>query len=75
MTKNYHVNALPEGYDLHWYAIVRVIGRGGFGITYLARDNNLHLDVAIKEYLPEDFASRIDDKTVVPKAEQERLYK
>ena len=75
MTKHRPVNALPKGYSLIWYEIVKVIGKGGFGITYLARDKNLNLDVAIKEYLPEDFASRIDENTVQPKSEQqESLY-
>jgi serine/threonine protein kinase len=66
---------LPEGYLLHWYEIVSVIGRGGFGITYLARDKNLDMLVAIKEYLPEDFANRINDSTVQPKTgQQAELY-
>jgi len=68
-------NTLPKGYLLHWYEIVDVIGRGGFGITYLARDKNLDLLVAIKEYLPEDFASRKDHSTVQPKTgDQSDLY-
>ncbi|HEX5635682.1 MAG TPA: serine/threonine-protein kinase, partial [Gammaproteobacteria bacterium] len=63
------------GYLLHWYEIISVIGRGGFGITYLARDKNLDMLVAIKEYLPEDFANRIDDSTVQPKTgQQAELY-
>lgn len=68
-------NTLPVGYSLHWYEIVDVIGRGGFGITYLARDKNLDLLVAIKEYLPTDFANRHDDSTVQPRTgEQRDLY-
>jgi serine/threonine protein kinase len=59
-------NALPPGFRLHWYRIRRVLGVGGFGITYLASDENLHVDVAIKEYLPGDLSSRDSDASVVP---------
>ena len=40
------------------YRIGQVLGHGGFGITYLAWDENLQLRLAIKEYLPRDSASR-----------------
>jgi serine/threonine protein kinase len=43
------------------YRIGRVLGHGGFGITYLAWDENLQLRLAIKEYLPRDSASRAPD--------------
>ena len=67
--------SLHEGYLLHWYEIKRVLGRGGFGITYLAHDNNLDRYVAIKEFMPEDFATRESDSTVHPKTgEQRTLY-
>ena len=61
-----HRNALPEGHRIHWYVIRRLLGQGGFGITYLAEDTNLGRLVAIKEYLPEDMAFREDDSSVHP---------
>ena len=54
-------DALPEGFKLLWYEIHSVLGRGGFGITYLAKDKNLACDVAIKEYFPLQFAQRKDE--------------
>ncbi|HEY5700515.1 MAG TPA: serine/threonine-protein kinase, partial [Gammaproteobacteria bacterium] len=61
-----HRFALPAGYMLHWYEIDSVLGQGGFGITYLARDTNLNHWVAIKEFLPSDLASRTHDSSVEP---------
>ncbi len=66
MTQPIHRHALEPGSRLHWYRIERVLGSGGFGITYLARDLNLDLEVAIKEFLPE-FAIREKDFSVQPK--------
>ena len=44
--------ALPPGTHLHEFIIERVLGSGGFGITYLARDTSLGRQVVIKEFLP-----------------------
>lgn len=58
--------ALPPGSLLNGqYIIGRVLGQGGFGITYLALDERLRLKVAIKEYLPEGMAVRMPDSTRV----------
>jgi len=51
-------NALPLGARLHEYVLEQVLGAGGFGITYLARDTHLDKPVAIKEYLPAELAMR-----------------
>ena len=59
-------NALPDGYKLHWYEIHAILGRGGFGITYLALDTNLNHEVAIKEFLPTDLAMRASDSSIHP---------
>ncbi|HTP94791.1 MAG TPA: protein kinase [Burkholderiales bacterium] len=59
-------NALAGGTILQEYRIERVLGAGGFGVTYLARDRQLELAVAIKEYLPSAFAQRALDGTVFP---------
>ncbi len=66
MSDQSHPMMLQAGYELHWYRIESVLGKGAFGITYLAHDVNLDRQVAIKEYLPGDFAIRKDDLTVQP---------
>ena len=65
-------DALPALTHLHWYVLERVIGQGGFGITYLAKDTNLDQRVAIKEYLPVEFATRLPDSTVQARTEELR---
>jgi peptidoglycan hydrolase-like protein with peptidoglycan-binding domain len=60
--------ALNPGVRLRQYEIRSVIGQGGFGITYAARDLTLHRDVAIKEYLPTALALRENGDTVVPRS-------
>jgi serine/threonine protein kinase len=44
----------------------RVLGHGGFGIAYLAWDQDLEVKVAVKEFLPGDFATRSADGRVTP---------
>ena len=66
------LNALPQGYRLQEYELVRVLGFGGFGMTYLGFDHNLDKPVAIKEYLPSDIATRTADRSVAPQASEFR---
>lgn len=40
------------------YMVGRVLGQGGFGITYIGYDMNLATYVAIKEYYPESISTR-----------------
>jgi serine/threonine protein kinase len=63
---NDHLHALPNGFLLEEYKIEGVLGRGGFGITYLATDNNLGDKVAIKEYLPVEYSARDNENHVSP---------
>lgn len=40
------------------YEVLRVLGNGGFGVTYACRDTTLNLKVAVKEYYPDGFVTR-----------------
>ncbi|MEE9321533.1 MAG: protein kinase [Granulosicoccus sp.] len=55
---------------LNWYRIERILGRGGFGVIYLATDTNLDHLVAVKEYIPSDIARRDGDSRVLPITEE-----
>ena len=58
------LKSLPENFELHEFKLERVLGQGGFGITYLALDTNLMQHVAIKEYFPREFSSRDSTFTI-----------
>jgi serine/threonine protein kinase len=61
---------LPAGARLRNYELISVLGHGGFGITYYARDTTLGREVAVKEYLPTSLALRETGTTVVPRSTQ-----
>ncbi len=52
-------HCLGTGTKLHGrYILGKVIGEGGFGITYVGRDTVLDIKVAIKEYYPNGYVNR-----------------
>ncbi len=62
--------ALANGTELVGdYQIRRVLGAGGFGITYLADEISLSRLVTIKEYFPSDFAARKGAQEAAPRSQ------
>ncbi len=62
--------ALPSGTELAGdYRIDRVLGAGGFGVTYLADEMSLSRAVTIKEYFPSDFAARTNGLEASPRSQ------
>src|SRR5215475_8234926 len=49
---------LPPGTRIDQYVITGLLGRGGFGITYLIKDEMLNKEFALKEFFPEDLVRR-----------------
>ena len=65
-------NALPLGSRQAEFEVVRVLGEGGFGIVYLARDHALERMVALKEYMPAALALRGENSQVRMRSERHR---
>lgn len=69
--------ALPPATLLHeQYIVGTVLGKGGFGITYVGYDNLQRHKVAIKEFYPTAVAYRNSEETteITVPAEQKQIY-
>ena len=77
MANNPVSDTLPAGTLLQEYRIEQVLGKGGFGLTYLATDVNLDQKVAIKEYFPRGVVVRQPDgKNIqIKTSENEETFK
>ena len=65
------LSLLPRGTKLRRrYIIGGAIGRGGFGVTYLAYDTTNKKTVAVKEYFPSMLAMRNRERRVIPNSEK-----
>ncbi len=55
------LDPLPAGTIVGGYKILGVLGRGGFGITYRAREAASNREVAVKEFFPAGCVRRFDE--------------
>ncbi len=76
MTKSTVNRALPTGTVVHGrYRVDKVLGEGGFGVTYRVMDLREGAPAALKEYMPADFATRrAFSRTVQPNNGEEVSY-
>lgn len=68
---SYPNDALAVGTVLNGCRIISVLGHGTFDITYLATEDRL---VAVKEYLPQEFASHEETSTVQARTEYSKVH-
>lgn len=71
-SKSALANALPPGCEIDSYCVLKVLGAGGFGITYLAQGGPQGETVALKEFFPNMLAVRTKEHFVQPASEHTR---
>ncbi len=72
--EEYTIQLKPGTILADQYIVGTVLGHGGFGITYIGFDKNLHRKVAIKEYYPTAFAYRKETESTVIKVHDKCSY-
>ena len=76
MTHDDDHDVLAPGTRVQEFRVERLLGRGGFGATYLAWDESMEARRAVKEYLPTRWwGRRLRDGTVGPAAGREQEYR
>ena len=73
--ENAHVLHMHPGTVLHrQYIIGKALGYGSFGVTYIGWDKMMRRKVAIKEYLPSEYATRKfeDNELTIPESESQQ---
>lgn len=65
-------NTLPVGHQLKEYRIQSIFKESFFDITYLAYNDKINKQVIIKEYFPNNLATRKNNYYIQPKSSQEK---
>ena len=70
------IQALPPGTHIGHFKLLKALGQGGFGITYVAWDSQLERTVVLKECFPVELCCRQEDGSLAPRSESlEPLYR
>lgn len=67
-------SVLTKGTVIGGLTLGAPLGQGGFGITYLARDNKSGTKFALKEYFPSDYAQRLPNGTVSTQPDSKKMF-
>ncbi|MBF0275306.1 MAG: protein kinase, partial [Nitrospinae bacterium] len=68
--KEEFLKGLPSGYKIQNYIIKKILGKGGYSITYLAEDMNTQEKIALKEFNPFKEVLRREDERIRPNPEE-----